>query len=120
MELRVLTNEARTETTLELWMNGEPLGHINLATPELEQVIHQLAGHRAMHADEVPRDLDPGARLNAVVDPVWRVAGHRTPQGRLLALRHPGLGWLSFVIPDHEAWAIACWLTREIPIDPNG
>jgi hypothetical protein len=33
-------------------------------------------------------------------------------------LRHPGLGWLSFVFPDKEAAAIAEWLTRDLPTAP--
>ena len=103
MELRAKLNESRSETIIELWMEGEPLGHINLPAAELEGFIHQLARHRRRMAEEVPHDLDPGARLEAEVDPVWRWPKKWSgggAEGKMLVLRYPGFGWLAFVFPE--------------------
>ena len=62
MELKARLNEPRTEAIIELWMEGEPLGHVYLPAAELEGFIHQLARHRRQMAEEVVRDLDPGVR----------------------------------------------------------
>ena len=48
--------------------------------------------------------------------PAWRIPGYRAAEGRILALRHPGLGWLTFVIPHKEAASIAEWLTKDLPL----
>ena len=113
MELKARLNETRTEAIIELWMEGRPLGHINLPAAELEGFIHQLARHRRRMAEEVVRDLDPGARLEAEIDPAWRSPkkwSGEGAEGKLLALRHPGLGWLAFVFPEQEAQRIAEYL----------
>lgn len=112
---------------LKWWQDGEQVtlqinddrglgGHVFLDGAETEQVLHGIAKCRAALRDPVPPDLDPGARLEALVDPRWRIDGVRLPEGRVLMLRHPGFGWLSFVIPDHEAKAMAEWLTKELPV----
>ena len=94
-------------------MDDKPLGHIELDAATLEDHIHKLAAHRSRLAEEVPRDLDPGSWLEALIDPIWRFPGQRSEHGRILALRHPGLGWLSFILPDKEARAMAEWLTKD-------
>jgi hypothetical protein len=101
---------------IQLEEDGRPLGHMFLDGATAEQHIHDVASHRAQLKDEVTPDLDPGARLIALIDPVWRVPPERLPEGRILCFRHPGLGWLSFVLPDKEAAAIAEWLTKDLPL----
>ena len=112
MELRAKPDDAREQVTMELWMNGAPLGHIHLDAGSLEQHIHDLGKHRAALNDQVSRELDPGSRLQAIYDPVWRTdAVHSADQaGIMLALRHPGLGWLSFLLPHDEAANLGQWL----------
>jgi hypothetical protein len=67
--------------------------------------------------DEVPSELDPGSRLGVTIDPVWTTADDDPPvtggNGKVLALRDPGYGWLAFFFPDKEAAAIAGWLTKD-------
>jgi hypothetical protein len=110
MELRMGIDQAADECIIELHMNGNPLGHVRLPAPDLETFIHQLSEQRARMRDEVPRTLDPGARVKALVDPIWRVPEEYDAQGRLLCLRHPGLGWLAFCFPEHEAQNLCQWL----------
>jgi hypothetical protein len=35
--------------------------------------------------------------VQATFKPSWRV--HHIPQGCLFSVKHPGLGWISFIIP---------------------
>jgi hypothetical protein len=116
MELRVATDGMREHVILELWMDGRPLGHIQFDGATAEKHIHDVGRHRANLSDPVTPTLEPGARLEALVDPAWRSPEYRLPEGRILSLRHPGLGWLTFVLPDKEAAAIAEWLTKDLPI----
>ena len=109
MALTTTLREDRAEVTLELHQNDAPIGHIRLEAPELEGLIHHLAANRAGLIDQVPRELDPGTRLNPIVDPVWR-AQPDDDGGVLLAIRHPGLGWLSFVLPQAECKNMAKYL----------
>ena len=115
MELRTKIDEAADECIIELHMNDKPLGHVRLPAPDLETFIHQLSEQRARMRDEVPRTLDPGARFTALVDPIWRVPEDHNAEGRLLILRHPGLGWLAFCFPEHEAQNLCQWLTGHHP-----
>lgn len=86
---------------IQLDMNDEPLGYILFdgATAELHAMA--VAKVRSELPDPVAPTLDPGSRLEAIGDPAWRT--EMSEYGPMLALRHPGLGWLGFVIPGHEA-----------------
>ena len=111
MELRVATDSAKEHVVIELWMDGKPLGHINFDGATAEQHVHLVGRHRANLSDPVTPDLDPGARLEAVHHPQWRV-GQPVQEGHVLVLRHPGLGWLSYVFPEEEATELAAQLTK--------
>jgi hypothetical protein len=111
IELAARTDSDRQHVLLELRMNGKPLGHIALSGSDTEHHIHAIARHRAKLADRVSRELDPGSRLEAIFDPIWETPTHKAAaQGLLLAVRHPGLGWLSFLFPHREAAALGQWL----------
>ena len=113
MELRNATDEKREQVTIELWMNDKALGHIHLDAGSLEKYIHDLSKHRSTLIDEVSRTLDPGARLETLIDPAWRTSTEHSLEktGIALILRHPGLGWLSFLLPHKEAADLGRWLT---------
>ena len=65
MQLKAFPDAPREHVIIELWMDDKPLGHILLDGGTLEDHIHKLAAHRAQLTDEVPRELDPGSRLEA-------------------------------------------------------
>jgi hypothetical protein len=67
-------------------MDGVALGHINFDAGTLDQHIHHLASHRALLADAVSRDLDPGARLQATYDPIFRVTVDHSQRQHGIAL----------------------------------
>jgi hypothetical protein len=110
MELRAAASADLQSVTVELWQDGKPLGHILLDPSSAEQFAHNLARQRSILPDEVPREIDPGSRLEAVIDPAWRTRVAPYGRGIALALRHPGLGWLSFLFPPAEAQALGRWL----------
>lgn len=119
MMVKVWADEPREHVVVQTEEDGKPLAHVYFDGATAEQHAHNVAKWRALLKDEVARDLDPGSRLEAIVDPVWRVSGHRVPEGRILSLRHPGFGWLSFVLPDKEAAALAEWLTKDLPLSKS-
>jgi hypothetical protein len=85
---------------------GRALAHVALEAPELDSLVRLLADLRAGLGDPVPASLDAGARLVALVDPAWQArlpSSPDAPEGVTLALRHPGLGWLGFLLPPREA-----------------
>ena len=61
-------------------------------------------------------------RLEAVVDPRWRTEPYYTLKGVMLALRHPGHGWVSFLLPPAEALALGkslMGLSEQLPAQPK-
>lgn len=106
--------EERDRVVLEMRENGIALGHILYEAPELESLIRIIANQRAGLLDPVSPELDPGSRLEVIPDPAWATRRPKDP-GRerdvVLALRHPGLGWVSFLLPPHEAAALGQSLT---------
>jgi len=87
-------------------VDGEPKAHMLLDAFELETLIHNLSMVRLELADGVTPALEAGMRLHIVIDPVWRTEASLSPSGAVLALRHPGHGWVGFVHPPHEARAL--------------
>lgn len=112
MAIRSFADDAREHVTIELWLNETPLGHILLEPSDAEQFLHEVAKHRATLSEKVTPMLDPGARLEAVVEPKWQVARQKDGSHGL-AIRHPGFGWLSFALSDDQAKALAKALTEK-------
>ena len=87
---------------------------------DLEGLIRALTHLRSMHPKPVPIDppwLNPTAvhvSVESVENPRFWV--HRTAMedGALLSLRHPGHGWLSFVIPEQELKHLIGLLQRQL------
>lgn len=102
--VRTRVEADRQSISLEMSADDGPLGHVFLAGSDIEDFIQQLSRHRAELVDEVPRSLDVGSRVEAQIDPVWRLT--HSADGPLLHLRHPGIGWLTFLFPEKEAEAI--------------
>jgi hypothetical protein len=73
-----------------------------------------------MLPDHVPNDHTTAVTSGAltrelmVVDPGWRTEPpiHPTLNGVTLRLRHPGFGWLTFLLPWHEAKKLGEWLIK--------
>lgn len=115
MEMLSGVSEDRQSAVINLLQDGVALGHIIYDASTLEQFIHQLAALRASLPEQVAPTLDPGSRIDAQIAPAWQIPAVKSEHGRLLLLRHPGLGWLGFALGDKHAAEIAEWLTKDLP-----
>lgn len=111
MELRAYPDFTQQHVTVDLLQNGVAIGKVVLGPAETENFLALLARSRASLTVPVAPEFNPDSSLEAVVDPIWEIPDEREPDGVLLALQHPGFGWLSFIFPDNEAASIAECLT---------
>ena len=84
---------------------------MDLDASGLDWLIASLATARAALIEQAPATFEPTGNLAVVDDPSWWV-GDPDPGGQTLALRHPGLGWLGFFLPQDQAAEIAGWLKK--------
>lgn len=114
-DLRIETFEHGNHVLLHSEQDGECRARVLLYPPELEQLIELLASARARLRDVVPFDVDPGTRIDAIADPRWVYFRNGSAQGKVVAFRHPGYGWLPFFLPNAEAIKLADFLTEDLP-----
>lgn len=86
---------------LQIEQDMEPLAHVMLPPPELSNLIEKLGKTRAAMPDQIPPELSPGSRLPFINSPAWHV--EQRGAELLVAIRHPGYGWLAFTMPENEA-----------------
>jgi hypothetical protein len=82
---------------------------------QLDELIGALSAARGRLCDGIPLDHREGRDQEIVViDPAWRTEHTRHPSldGLLLRLRHIGVGWVTFLLPHHEAVALGEWLSK--------
>ena len=87
-----------------------------LSGAEAESRIQAVGDARSKLNDAVASTLDPGSRLRPIVDPNWKVEDYRVPEGRIISLRHPGLGWLTFILSEDSASEMVRQLTADVPV----
>jgi hypothetical protein len=89
-----------------------------LSAAELDELIAQAAVRRATL--EPAQSAQPPEKVEAIVNPAWHTSP--LPNGVLFMLRHPGLGWLAFVLPhEHRVHLVSLWLHQSLlfkPADP--
>jgi len=73
-----------------------------MSAGELDTLIERAATTRASKEPVVSEQ--PPATVQAISSPGWRL--HHIPQGCLFSLRHPGHGWVSFVLSPGERAAM--------------
>jgi hypothetical protein len=86
---------------------------VNMDSADMDALIENFATVRAAMSDPVPEQLDPIPRLPTTEAPKWWVYDPR-PDGHMLALRHPGFGWLGFLLPQESALSLAGFLFRPL------
>jgi hypothetical protein len=98
-----------------------PSAQITLDAQEIDVLILQLGSIRAQMLDPLPTALVSGTQTLVALDPIWRTerSPHPGLEGILMTLRHNGLGWLGFLLPDHEARSMGGWLV-ENTLPPAG
>jgi hypothetical protein len=116
----------RAALNLGLVTDGQVATEVSLTSSELDLILGALGEKRWMMRDQVAKTptgvVATGSvtRELMVVDPAWRtdLPVHPTLNGITLRLRHPGFGWLTFLLPWHEAKALGEWLVKNSP--PGG
>jgi hypothetical protein len=121
-QVRLALDVDRRNATLNLYVNNKPATEIALNVHQLEALIAQLAEARARLDEPVasqPPLPESGRPLRyvMVLDPAWRteLPVHPTLNGVTLRLRHPGFGWLTFLLPWHETKKLGEWLAAAKP-----
>ena len=69
-----------------------------LTAEQLDQLILEAAARRAQLSP--PHPNKPPDACEAIVNPAWMT--FPTDRGAVFRIRHPGLGWISFLIPPAE------------------
>jgi hypothetical protein len=87
-----------------------------LSATELDQLIAKAALRRA--ALEPAHSIAAPKQAEAIVNPQWFTC--LVDPGTLLQIRHPGLGWLSFVIPPNERAQLLGILLNQALYRPTG
>ena len=96
-QLELAVEDTREAVRLQVADGDHLLFSARLEGPELDELIRGLSQARAQLADQVAPELDEGARLADVVsDPSYLIGKNSGTVEALLALRHPGYGWLGF------------------------
>ncbi|WP_419687245.1 hypothetical protein ACN22W_08315 [Burkholderia theae] len=111
----------KTLVTVELIENDGQLSinyqNGNSAQPleanTIEKLIAALASMREAMEPPVPMDPPIGSQMPAQVDPrFWTELNHMI-SASMLALRHPGLGWLAFALPPSSAEQLTIYLQQQ-------
>jgi len=117
VEYRVAVSQDRRAARIETVLDGEVQAWSDPSAEDLSGIIDILIATRAKMLDEVPRDLEPGARLPVTPDPIWRADTLNDGHIRL-RLRHPGAGWLEFQFPPESSAGLVDFLTRSRQFPP--
>ncbi|MFT3791969.1 MAG: hypothetical protein QM741_13040 [Rudaea sp.] len=87
-----------------------------LSAAELDELIARAAVRRA--ALEPAPPAQPPEKAEAIVNPAWHTSP--LPNGVLLMLRHPGLGWVAFALPhEHRVHLASLWLHQSLLFKPT-
>lgn len=108
-----LTNDGKS-VAVKFKRAGDTRYEVICDAAELDDLIAALAVARARMTDQVSLDpVPPGKREAVTIDPMWRTdhSVHPSLDGLFLRLRHNGFGWVSFLLPHHEALALGEWLS---------
>jgi hypothetical protein len=83
----------------------------SLNPTKVMELIHELSDLRVALAPQVATSMPAGQRLFVTPEPIWEVSGEVRADGKVLLIRHPGLGWLGFIIPHDDCERLAEKLT---------
>lgn len=110
---------SQDEIELSVFDGEQPSVSTRLGAADIDSLIAVLSQVRTRMTPEVPRTIPEGTRPNGPVDPLWMVPGAAPLPGKLLAVRHPGLGWLMFQFPPAEALKLGGALVGVVGAQPS-
>lgn len=68
----------------------------------VDDLIELLAYFRSSMLPRVPAELNLGDRYHITVDPCWYVELNPLMKATIVFLRHVGLGWTGFALPEPD------------------
>ena len=86
----------------------------SLNPTKVMELIHELSDLREALAPQVSTSIPAGQRHFATPEPLWEISAEVREDGRVLLIRHPGLGWLGFIIPHNDCERLAEKLTGDL------
>jgi hypothetical protein len=98
-----LRQASQTELEMELDDGDRPAFKTALGAMDIDSLIGGLAHFRASMTPEVARQPPQGQNASGPSDPLFAVYDVPVLPGKYVAIRHPGIGWLSFLFPKAEA-----------------
>ena len=121
--MTIALSEDKETATLKLLTGGQQIAQADLSAKELDDILAMLGEARAIMRQPVPAKPPnvAGAREAVILDPAWRTdtAIHPSLDGIILRLRHLGFGWVTFLLPHHEALALGKWLADNSKSNPQ-
>ena len=114
-KIEIKPNADFTEVAIDI--DGVPFASANAS--QLDSIIEGLVVARSQMKPQHPTQPPIGQRVSTVDDPhYW--TNHDPERGMtLLMFRHPGLGWLSFMLPPAERDRLAQYLVELSKLDPQ-
>jgi hypothetical protein len=113
-QLSLSVSDDKRSATLGLLQNGQPTNQVTIQAAELDLIIAKLGEARAVMSEPVSArpPQETGTKELGVIDPMWRTDPplNEGLGGIILRLRHLGFGWLTFILPHHEARSLGRWL----------
>jgi hypothetical protein len=121
--VRISVSEDHGTAVLKLIANEQPTNEVELSARDMDLLMELLSEARLQLDPPIPMEPPREGRVRELVasDPVWRteLPMHPSLSGITLRLRHPGKGWLTFVLPWHEVKELGEWLsTNATPSAP--
>ncbi len=100
--------------TIEIADGDKVLATFEMDALDLSAFIERLGAYREQMAEPVTPMYDHGARMAAIPDPEWVTnPGQDRHPGRVwMSIRHPGYGWLPFLLREDQASRLGTSLVR--------
>lgn len=108
---KVSLSQDQTSVSIE-WQAD--VQNVNLGAAELDLLIAKLARLRAEIEPTHRAHFIPGQRVAAIPKPHWYTEPDILSGDTLIHLRHPGFGWLSFLIPASDAVRMADYIQAQV------
>lgn len=118
-EARIFTDQVNVSLSedkhvLTLNLGGEHDLKVALPTSQVEKFMETLRQWRSQMKPDIPDEFALGSRVTAILNPPWCTEPESSQGDSLLHIRHPGYGWLSFLIPTLEAAKLAGFLQSQV------
>jgi len=92
--------------------------NIDLTELDAAQLDALIAAAAKRRAELGAQPEQPPPQCEAILNPAWHTSP--LPNGVLMMLRHPGMGWLAFVLPhEHRVHLTSLWLHQSLLYKPS-